>query len=476
MGMIGACAAAGRAAEPERSVAQIITFAQQPSWDSPWRFDAVRRMGGSGFVIKGKRIMTNAHVVSWARQIIVHRYQDPRPYLAEVEYVGHDCDLAVLRVADGRFFENLEPLAFGGLPKVRSTVVTYGYPAGGEEISYTRGVVSRIELETYAHIGNRHLLSAQTDAAINPGNSGGPVIQDDRVVGVAFQGIPGLENTGFFIPPPVIEHFLKDIEDAHYDGIPQAGVRLAQLQNPAYRRLLKLPEDAQGARVDSLLPIPSTEQVLKEEDVVLQIGSFAVASDAKILYQGNRVSAALAFQLAQAGESIPLDVWRDGRQQQVSLPVFPYHGDRAAGYQHESLPRYFVYGGLVFTPLSLDYLRTQGRGSTDSSTSELYYELYHLRYESPKTARSEPIVLAAVLADAVNANLSIRGGALVDQINGKRIEQLEDVVAALETNTNASQVIEFLPNHIIECLAREDTAKANADILRTYGITKDRRL
>ena len=273
--MIGVWAAAGRAADAERSVVQIITFAQQPSWDAPWRFDAVRRLGGSGFVIKGKRIMTNAHVVSWARQIIVRRYQDPRPYLAEVEFVGHDCDLAVLRVEDGRFFENLEPLSFGGLPKVRSTVVTYGYPAGGEEISYTRGVVSRIELETYSHIGNRHLLSAQTDAAINPGNSGGPVIQDDRVVGVAFQGMPGLENTGFFIPPPVIEHFLKDIEDGHYDGIPQAGVRLAQLQNPAYRRLLRLPEDAQGARVDSLLPIPTTEQVLKEEDVILQIGSFA---------------------------------------------------------------------------------------------------------------------------------------------------------------------------------------------------------
>jgi S1-C subfamily serine protease len=474
--VLGAWVAAGEAGEPERSVAQITTFAQPPAWDTPWRFEAVRRMGGSGFVIQGKRIMTNAHVVSWAREIIVRRYQDPRPYLAEVEYVGHDCDLAVLKVQDGRFFENLEPLEFGQLPKVRSTVVTYGYPAGGEEISYTRGVVSRIELETYAHIGNRHLLSAQTDAAINPGNSGGPVIQDDRVVGVAFQGIPGLENTGFFIPPPVIEHFLKDIQDTHYDGMPQAGVRLAHLQNPAYRRLLKLPDDARGARVDGLLPIASTEKVLQEEDVILEIGSFAVASDATILYQGNRVSAALAFELPQAGESVALQIWREGRQQAVLLPVFPYHGDRAAGYQHESPPRYFVYGGLVFTPLSLDYLRTQGRGSTDSSASELYYELYYRRYESPKTARPEPIVLAAVLADAVNANVSVRGRALVDQINGQRIERLEDVVRAFQTNTNACEVIEFLPNHTIECLARGDTAKANADILQTYGITKDRRL
>jgi S1-C subfamily serine protease len=471
-----AWAAGGLGAEPERSVVQIMTFAQQPAWESPWRFDSVRRLGGSGFVIKGKRIMTNAHVISWARQIIVRRYQDPRPYLAEVEYVGHDCDLAVLKVADGRFFEGLEPLEFGGLPKVRSTVVTYGYPAGGEEISYTRGVVSRIELETYAHIGNRHLLSAQTDAAINPGNSGGPVIQEDRVVGVAFQGMPGLENTGFFIPPPVIEHFLKDIEDGHYDGIPQAGVRLAQLQNPAYRSLLKLPDDDRGARVDGLLPIASTQKVLKEEDVILRIGAYAVASDGTILYQGNRVSAALAFQLAQSGESVPLQIWRDGQPREVSLPIFPYNEDRAVGFQHEAPPRYYVYGGLVFTPLSLDYLRTQGRLANDSSGGELYYELYFRRHESPETARPEPVVLAAVLADAVNANVSLRGRALVDQINGKRIEKLEDVVRAFETNTNSCEVLEFLPNHIIECLDRNETAKANAAILQTYGIAKDRRL
>ena len=133
-------------------------------------------------------------------------------------------------------------------------------------------MVSRIELEAYSHIGNRHLLTAQTDAAINPGNSGGPVIQDDRVVGVAFQGMQGLENTGFFIPPPVIEHFLKDLENGRYDGFPYTGIRIAPLQNPAYRRRLKLPDDDLGARVDALLPIPSTRQVLKDDDVILRAG------------------------------------------------------------------------------------------------------------------------------------------------------------------------------------------------------------
>jgi S1-C subfamily serine protease len=466
----------GRAADAERSVIQIITFSQQPAWDAPWRFDSVRRMGGSGFVIKGKRIMTNAHVVSWGRQIIVRRYQDPRPYVAEVEYVGHDCDLAVLTVQDDRFFDNLEPLELGELPKVRSAVVTYGYPAGGEEISYTRGVVSRIEMQTFAHIGNRRFLGVQTDAAINPGNSGGPVIQDDRVVGVAFQGIPGLENAGFFIPTPVIEHFLQDIANKHYDGFPHAGLRVVPLQNPAYRSFLKLPDDNLGARIDGILPVPSTQKVLRTEDVLLKIGPFPVASDGTILYQGNRVSAALGFQFAQSGESVPLQVWREGKCLDVSLPVYEYKEDRAAGYQYDSLPRYFIYGGLVFTPLSLDYLRALGRGAPESAYGEFYYELYYRRYEDPAKARPEPIVLAAVLPDAVNANVETRGGAFVDKINGQRVEKLEDAVQAFESSTNSYDVVEFLPHHSCESLERAEVPKATPRILKTYNIAKDRRL
>ncbi|TAL05254.1 MAG: serine protease, partial [Verrucomicrobia bacterium] len=334
-----------------------MTFSQSPDWTAPWRMNPVQRSGGSGFVIKGKRIMTNAHVASWAREIIVRRYQDPRPYAATVEFIAHDCDLAVLKVAEESFFTDLEPLEFGDLPAVRSAVITYGYPAGGEEISYTRGVVSRIEAQSYSHSGNRRLLCAQTDAAINPGNSGGPVIQDGRVVGVAFQNMMGLENTGFFIPPPVIERFLTDIADSRYDGVPDSGIRLSPLQNPAYRQLLKLPDNNFGARVDNLLPITSdaTDQRLKPDDVLLRVGEFPVASDATILYRGNRVTATMLFDFAQSGGSVPLRLWRDGRELDVQLPVYFNAKDRAAGNQYDVAPRYFVFGGLVFTPLSFEY-------------------------------------------------------------------------------------------------------------------------
>ncbi|HYG35726.1 MAG TPA: serine protease, partial [Clostridia bacterium] len=108
--------------------------------------------------------------------------------------------------------------------------------------------------------------------------------------------------------------------------------------------------------------------------------------------------------------------------------------------------------------------------------SESYYELFYRKYEDPAGTRPEPIVLASVMPDAVNANLSIRGRAVVDRINGIRIERLDDVVRALENCTNTFDVIEFLPHRSTESLDRAEVAKANPGILKTYGIAKDRRL
>mgnify|MGYP003871855181 CR=1 FL=1 len=476
-----ACWAAGAgwgapAIAPERSTVKIFTFSQQPVWDAPWRSGPLNRGTGTGFAVKGKKIMTNAHVVSWARQIVLKRFQDPQPYLARVKYIGHDCDLALLEVEDPRFFDGLEALELGDLPKVRSTVVTYGYPAGGEEISYTRGVVSRIEIQTYVHIGNRSLLAVQTDAAINPGNSGGPVIQDGQVVGVAFQGSQALENTGFFIPPPIIEHFLRDIEDGKYDGFPSPGVRINALHNPAYRRFLKLGPGASGARIDALVGMGEGEKLLQDDDVLLQAGPYAVGSDGTILFKENRIHVAGAFHEIQNGEKISLKIWRQGKEIEVQLPLKVYDRDLAAGNQFDVLPRYFVYGGLVFTPLSLDYLKTFGRNWSDEAGAELVYELFYRRQETPKEARPEPVVMAALLADPVNANFNVRGRVLVDKINGRKIDRLEDVARAFESRKEGQHTLEFLPKGSFECLDVAETEKANAAILKTYGVPKDRRL
>jgi hypothetical protein len=86
-------------------------------------------------------------------------------------------------------------------------------------------------------------------------------------------------------------------------------------------------------------------------------------------------------------------------------------------------------------------------------------------------------VLASVLSHSVNANFGVRARALVDKINGVRIEKLEDVTRAFEQPTERNEhFIQFAPDHSMEAISKEAAAQAHQEILKTYGVPEDRRL
>ncbi|EPS58030.1 hypothetical protein M569_16788, partial [Genlisea aurea] len=177
------------------SVVKIFTVSSSPSYFLPWQNKSQRETMGSGFVISGRRILTNAHVVADHTFTLVRKHGSPTKYRAEVQAVGHECDLAILTVASEEFWEGMNFLELGDIPFLQEAVSVVGYPQGGDNISVTKGVVSRVEPTQYVH-GATQLLAIQIDAAINPGNSGGPALLGDRVVGVAFQNLSNAENIG----------------------------------------------------------------------------------------------------------------------------------------------------------------------------------------------------------------------------------------------------------------------------------------
>ncbi len=458
---------------------KIINFMEQADWVEPWNSSKIQQGNGTGFVIEGNRIMTNAHVVSWSKQLVVYRYQDPKPYFAQIEFVGNDCDLAVLKVKDASFFKGLRPLQIGQLPKVRSTVTTYGYPVGGQQISYTKGVISRIEEQRYILPDNRHLLAIQTDAAINPGNSGGPVIQDDRVVGVSFQGISNLENAGFFIPPNVIKHFLKDIEDGTYHGFPGAGLRGLKLNNPAFRKALGLSNNSIGCRVDFISAhFPKTRELIKENDVILEVSGYKVGSDGTILYQGNQVLFSVLLKNLQHGERIDLKVWRDGNVLDIKLPLFFNSKDRNTGNQY-TIPPYIIVGGLVFTEFSKNYIEAaynNGKRFSWANHTEAIYALYYSdRQDDEVAARTIPIVLSKILKHPTNIDFGVGIHSVLSEVNGQPIHSMQDLKTALEREGDTFHRFRFRSGRE-EALNRFDAQAANAELLEQYNIPSAQKL
>jgi S1-C subfamily serine protease len=192
--------------------------------------------------------------------------------------------LALITVDAPNFFKNMLPLKFGGIPALESAVSAYGYPIGGERMSVTTGIVSRVDFQLYTHSSIDQHLAIQISAQINPGNSGGPVMQNGKVVGVAFQGYSGdvAQGVAYMIPTPVINRFLKDIGNGHYDRYVDLGMTYSKLQNKAQRRFLGLKDDDRGVLVSTVVSAGPSADILRPGDVLLAIDDHPIASDLNV--------------------------------------------------------------------------------------------------------------------------------------------------------------------------------------------------
>ena len=460
----------------EHSVVKIVNQYNTFNWYTPWNSGSTGKGTGSGFVISKNRIMTNAHVVSDAAMLLVFFHNDPTPYPAKVAAIGHDCDLAVLELLDPSRLEGVPALEFAGLPVIRSQVFTLGYPAGGQRLSSTAGVVSRIEMQSYAHSGVDQHLIIQTDAAINPGNSGGPVIQEGRVVGVAFQGNTRLENMGVVIPVEVIQHFLTDLEDGTYDGFPELGTISVKLENPAARAYAGMSDTETGIRVEGLMRSCSAEKILKLGDIMTHINGYPVANDGTISWQGLRLDSLFLIDQLQMGETVQLKIIRDKQPMETAVPLSHYNPNPWLAKRYEQRPEYYIYAGLVFVPLNRETLETYGQEWHTGINQELIYDFYYRPIEKDEPFNTPFVMQIRRLDHAVNAEESRFLYQIIDTVNGQKINTLTELATALETGTSPQQVIRFKYGNTVTVLDREKADAAHPEILKQYGIPKDRNL
>ncbi len=158
--------------------------------------EAQPRGVGSGFILTNDGfIMTNAHVVEGADEVIV-TLTDNREYKAKIIGADKRSDVAVVKIeATG-----LVAVKIGDTNRLRvgEWVMAIGSPFGLEN-TVTAGIVSAKQRET-----GDYLPFIQTDVAINPGNSGGPLINmRGEVVGInsqIYSRSGGFQGISFAIP------------------------------------------------------------------------------------------------------------------------------------------------------------------------------------------------------------------------------------------------------------------------------------
>ena len=426
----------------ENSVIKIYTTQAAPDYFTPWRLLSPRQSSGSGSVIAANQILTNAHVVANASYVQAQKHNDPRRYLAQVTFISHDADLALLTVDEPGFFDNLTPLSFGTLPPALEEVSVYGYPIGGKSLSITKGILSRVEQQVYAHAG-AYLLAGQIDAAINPGNSGGPVIVDGKIVGVVMQASSGgrAENLGYFVPPSMISHVLSDAEDSIYDGFPDLGFRTQNLDSPSAKISYGLNVDQSGVLVIQVFDGSPASGIIEKGDVILKIDEFNISEDGSIKIANEQMTNFKhAIDLHDIGDQIKIEYSRGGIKNTVKLEARPAlrNYSLVPGEKFDEVPKYIIFGGVVFVPLNMNLIKRWGNDWSRSAP----VNLLQARSEWSSTERNELVVALQVLAADVNLGYHDWRNWVVEKVNGKGVKNFQQFADSLRFNGDENVIFE----------------------------------
>ena len=293
----------------------------EPNYSLPWQMRHQMSSTSSGFVIEGRRILTNAHCVDNFAVVKVKKRASAKKYVAEVIAIGRECDLALLTVHDSEFWEALQPISLANaLPPLQDVVTVVGFPVGGDNLAVTQGVVSRIDMQEYVH-GCCELLAIQIDAAINPGNSGGPAFGNNHeCVGIAFQSLKDgqTENIGYIIPTSVCKHFLTDVEaTGRYQGFCELGLELQRCENPSLQAMARMPPRTSGLMVKIVYPTSGlTFEQVRRGDIVTHVDGVPLANDGTVPFRagGGRIHYSYLLSQRYVGEVATLRLLRDGQQ------------------------------------------------------------------------------------------------------------------------------------------------------------------
>ena len=407
--------------EPERMIkacVKVFTTHVHPTYAMPWMRGEETRSTGSGFLAQlpplqpgdtlhrdahhaaadARCVITNAHVVENHSLIQVRRAGAAEKYVAKVVCIAHDLDLALLVVPDDDFWlgegigeaqhgEGERGVERGGergedsalvaiktsIPRLASEVVAIGFPIGGDDVSATRGVVSRILVG-----GLTDNLCVQIDAAINPGNSGGPVFDTaGTLVGVAFSGMTSANNIGYIIPLPVVHTFLQNFRrHGAYKGKCSDCFEIQSMESATLRKRFglvgrgKSGAPASGVMLSKIPPESSVQGQLAVRDILLEVDGVPIANDGTIQLPGTqdlvRVTFSYLVYRAPLGQPVGFVVLRDKQRISLTIPARPQPELLLACKQPLPKPAFVVVGGLVFVPLMSVYESLIPRRKLDS--------------------------------------------------------------------------------------------------------------
>lgn len=374
---------------------------------------------GSGFFISADGyIVTNNHVVADAVEITV-KLADERELTARV--VGRDeaTDLAVIKVDGTDFpFVSFEETA---QPRVGDWVIAVGNPFGLGGTA-TAGIVSAQGRQNLDAQTSGFVDFLQIDAAINRGNSGGPTFDIyGRVIGVnsaILSPTGGSVGIGFAIPASVAKPVVEQLMRGGSVARGYVGLGLNTFDADRWEAFGQ-PRDFKGAYVETVTPDgPAAQAGVESGDILVGVNGRPVA---------NGTEATRAVGSARPGETIRLDILRDGRRRTINVRsgTRPSESDLLAGESQD--------GGRAApnAPSAQQAPAIEG-----ASVAPLTAAL-RSRYNVPDAVSG--VIVTAVERGTPAAEAGLQAGLVITRANTRAVATAADLAAAVQEAKTAGR-------------------------------------
>ena len=455
------------------SFVRVTVTAQTHSFVRPWEKKHPRSRTGIGVVISPNRILVTAQLIANSTFVQLEKIGNGVKCPATVIQKDYAANLAVLAPDDITFLAKSAPVKMVSKRlKIGESLNIVQFEDNDTPI-LAEGELKGIEVNTYP-FNVSSLLVFNVEVVLSDVGSRYtlPVLRRGKLVGLMMKYNKGAQTIKV-IPPPVINHFLVDLYDNHYEGFPQAAFSFSTLEDPQLRRHLGLTDSDNGVFIDKVRPGgPADVAGLRDGDVLVAIDHFVIDKKGQYndLDYGKLSVAHLTNTRSHAGDRKKFSVIREKKKLNIEVvlgtlradeyPVPPFIMDRG--------PKYMVVGGLVFQELSQQYLKEWGGNWTTSAPQKL---LYYQRNQWDHIEPGEKVVfLSQVLPSEGNIGYGQLNYAILERINGLKISSLQDVPGALKQPHSGFHKFEFEQDPNVIYLDAETLDQENKIIQNRYNL------
>ena len=452
----------------ERSVVNLQVTQKRYDLIQPWE-RSTRDVSKAGVVIGDNLVLTPANNLNDHILIRLQKGGRGRWWNGRLVWIDYHANLALIAADDNAFFDGLEPVEMAGKD------------FNGENLKVARWSGGRLEVrkaefdewnDTLAEISFIAYLQLRVTTDANGIGAGEPVFDGAKLVGLttAKGG-----DTANLIPSVFIKPILAAREKGTYKGLGYFDFTWQPTRNPDILKYLGLKGEPRGVVVIKN-PDGKKDPAVKVRDLILEVDGQSIDNEGEYFDPefGNLTLENLSTRNGRwAGDTVKIKVLREGKEMVVdyTIPAADYGVDLVPDYSFDQEPEFVMFGGLVFQPLTEDFLRRWGNGWERRAP----FQLTKYRDQSATKERPGVVVLTVVIPDPINLGYMDCRYQVVEKINGKDVHLLTDIPKALKASKNAYHVIEFARGGSQQRLVldKADLENSTKRVMARYGIPMD---